>query len=72
MHIHIAPNDSLPLYQQIVNQVKYMISSGQLRPGDELPPIRSLSETLIVNANTVARAFTHVFARWPLVCLHLQ
>ena len=47
MHLHISPNDSTPLYQQIVNQVKYMISSGQLRPGDELPPIRTLSETII-------------------------
>ena len=57
MHIHISPNDGTPIYQQITNQVKYMISSGQLRPGDELPPIRTLSETLIVNANTVARAY---------------
>ena len=57
MQLHISPNDGTPIYQQITNQVKYMISSGQLRPGDELPPIRALSEMLIVNANTVARAY---------------
>lgn len=57
MHLHISPNDSTPIYQQIVNQVKYMVSSGQLQPGDILPPIRTLSGTLIVNANTVARAY---------------
>ena len=57
MNLHILPNDSTPIYQQIVNQVKYMISSGQLRPGDILPPIRTLSESIIVNANTVARAY---------------
>ena len=57
MQLHISANDGTPIYQQITNQVKYMISSGQLRPGDELPPIRALSETLSVNANTVARAY---------------
>jgi len=57
MNLHISPNDSTPLYQQIVDQVKYMISSGQLQPGDILPPIRTMSEMVIVNANTVARAY---------------
>ena len=57
MNLHISPNDSVPLYQQIVNQIKYMVSSGQLQPGDILPPIRTLSETIVVNANTVARAY---------------
>lgn len=57
MHIHISTNDGTPIYQQIASQVKYMIASGQLRKGDELPPIRTLSEMLIVNANTVARAY---------------
>ncbi len=37
MNLHISPNDSTPLYQQIINQVKYMISSGQLRPGAAAP-----------------------------------
>ena len=57
MNLHLSPNDGIPLYQQIANQVKYMISSGQLCPGDILPPIRRMSEMLIVNANTVARAY---------------
>ncbi|MBN4046876.1 GntR family transcriptional regulator [bacterium AH-315-P07] len=57
MNLHINPNDSVPIYKQIINQIKYMISSRQLRPGDELLPIRALSENLVVNANTVARAY---------------
>jgi GntR family transcriptional regulator len=57
MNLHISPNDSTPLYQQIINQIKYMIASGQLQPGDILPPIRAMAETLIVNVNTVARAY---------------
>lgn len=57
MQIHISPNDGLPIYLQIVNQVKYLVASGRLSTGDELPPIRVLAERLIINPNTVARAY---------------
>src|SRR5690606_16171135 len=55
--IHVSPADGLPVYQQIVNQIKYLASSGALRPGAELPPIRALAEQLLINPNTVARAY---------------
>ena len=57
MHIHISPNDGVPIYLQIVNQVKYLVASGRLAPGEELPPIRVLAEQLLINPNTVARAY---------------
>ena len=57
MQIHISPSDGLPIYLQIVNQVKYLVASGRLAPGEELPPIRTLAEQLVVNPNTVARAY---------------
>ncbi len=57
MQIHISTGDGVPIYQQIVNQVKYLVSSGRLSAGDELPPIRTLAEKLVVNPNTVARAY---------------
>lgn len=57
MQIQINTQDGVPIYLQIVNQVKYLVSAGRLNPGDELPPIRSLAEKLIVNPNTVARAY---------------
>ena len=57
MQIHISPTDGVPIYLQIVNQVKYLVSSGRLAAGEELPPIRTLAETLLVNPNTVARAY---------------
>ena len=56
MHLHIS-KDGVPVYQQIVNQVKYLVASGRLAPGEELPPIRTLAEQLVVNPNTVARAY---------------
>jgi GntR family transcriptional regulator len=47
----------VPIYLQIVNQVKYLVSAGRLSPEEELPPIRTLAEKLLVNPNTVARAY---------------
>jgi GntR family transcriptional regulator len=57
MQIHISTADGVPIYQQIVNQIKYLVSSGRLRAGEELPPIRTLAEKLVINPNTVARAY---------------
>jgi GntR family transcriptional regulator len=57
MHIRISANDGVPIYQQIVNQVKYLVAAGRLAPGEELPPIRALAERLMINPNTVARAY---------------
>jgi GntR family transcriptional regulator len=57
VQIHISPHDGVPIYLQIVNQVKYLVASGRLTPGEEMPPIRTLAESLMVNPNTVARAY---------------
>jgi GntR family transcriptional regulator len=57
MRIYITPGDGTPIYRQIMNQVKYLVSSGRLKPGDELPPIRTLAQQLVINPNTVARAY---------------
>jgi GntR family transcriptional regulator len=57
VQINITSDDGVPIYIQIVNQVKHLAASGRLTPGDELPPIRVLAEQLVVNPNTVARAY---------------
>ena len=57
MHLRVNPTDGVPIYQQIVNQVKYLVAAGRLLPGEELPPIRTLAERLAINPNTVARAY---------------
>ncbi len=57
MQIHITSNDGVPIYIQVVNQVKHLVASGRLAPGEEVPPIRVLAEQLTVNPNTVARAY---------------
>jgi GntR family transcriptional regulator len=57
VQIHISTNDGVAPYRQIVNQVKHLVASGRLGPGDELPAIRVLAEQLRINPNTVARAY---------------
>lgn len=57
MRIHISTSDGVAIYQQIMQQIKYLVASGSLSPGQELPPIRVLAEQLLVNPNTVARAY---------------
>src|SRR5215468_736821 len=53
------PNPSLgvPIYLQLMEQVKHAIETGALRPGEQLPGIRPLAEELIINPNTVAKAY---------------
>ena len=57
MQLHISTHDGVPVYLQVVNQVKYLVASGRLAPGEELPPIRTLAGQLVVNPNTIARAY---------------
>jgi GntR family transcriptional regulator len=57
VNLHISANDGVPIYLQIVHQVKYLVASGRLQAGEELPPIRVLAERLVINPNTVARAY---------------
>ena len=49
-----------PPYLQIVDQVKYQVASGAIRPGEALPSIRTLAETLRLNRNTVAKAYAEL------------
>src|SRR5438445_10143469 len=57
MQLHIATGDGVPIYLQIANQVKHLVASQRLSPGEEIPPIRVLAQQLLVNPNTVARAY---------------
>jgi GntR family transcriptional regulator len=70
MEIRLTNSDGVPVYRQIMNQVKYMIASGRLRPGQELPPIRTLAEQLVINHNTVVRAYAELEKDGAIVCRH--
>jgi GntR family transcriptional regulator len=57
MRIRISLQDGVPIYLQIASQIKYLVASGSLLPGDQLPSVRKLAEDLVINPNTVARAY---------------
>jgi GntR family transcriptional regulator len=62
MDITINVTDGVPIYRQIVNQVKYLVASGLLRPGEELPAIRTLALQLKVTPNTIVKAYDELEA----------
>ena len=51
------PASGVPIYLQLMEQVKHGVETGALRPGDQLPGIRPLAEELVINPNTVAKAY---------------
>ena len=60
MHLQINFKSGLPVYLQVVEQIKASAASGSLRPGEALPAIRILAEQLRINRNTVAKAYTEL------------
>ena len=56
--IQISSGSKEPIYAQIVAQVSRSVASGELSPGDRLPAVRTLAGELVVNPNTVARAYS--------------
>src|SRR5918996_4110530 len=51
------PSSGVPIYLQLMEQIKHGIETGALRPGEQLPGIRPLAEELVMNPNTVAKAY---------------
>src|SRR6266481_1837908 len=51
------PSSGVPIYLQLMEQVKHGIETGALRPGEQLPGMRPLAEELVINPNTVAKAY---------------
>ena len=55
--LDIDPASNVPVYEQIVDRLRYAIAAGAYAPGDLLPSVRELAVDLLVNPNTVARAY---------------
>lgn len=53
----VSPASDVPIFRQIMQQVQRAVATRSLHVGEQLPPVRALAETLIVNPNTVARAY---------------
>jgi GntR family transcriptional regulator len=57
MNLEIDFRSGIPIYLQVVERIKERIAGGRLKPGDQLPTVRSLALDLRVNFNTVARSY---------------
>jgi GntR family transcriptional regulator len=57
MLFDLKTTDDRPIYAQIADRVKFAVAAGVLRPGEMVPSVRELSKQLVVNPNTVARAY---------------
>jgi GntR family transcriptional regulator len=55
--LSIKYNSPTPIYEQLINEIERMVSIKELKPGDEMPSIRSLAAQLEISINTVARAY---------------
>jgi GntR family transcriptional regulator len=65
--IEISPGSGTPIYAQIVEQISQAIAKERLTPGEKLPPVRKLAEDLVINPNTVAKAFQQLEQRGLVV-----
>ena len=57
MIFRLNPSSGIPLYLQLMQQIRHGVESGALRAGERLPTIRSLAEALVINPNTVVRSY---------------
>ncbi len=58
MLIVVDPHSGVPVYRQLMDQIKFHISTGLLNPGDELPSTRTLSSELGINPMTISKAYS--------------
>jgi len=56
--LDINTSSGTPLYRQIVDQVRRLVSGGQLQPGDELPSVREVARRHAINPMTVSKAYS--------------
>lgn len=54
----INPSSGVPIYRQLMDQVKALVASGRLAPGDMLPSVRQLGQDLQINQMTVSKAYS--------------
>ena len=72
MELRIDPSSAVPIYAQVVEQIKSLIASRALRPGDDLPSIRELASELRINRNTAAKAYRQLETEGVLRTRHGQ
>jgi GntR family transcriptional regulator len=70
MLFRVNQSSGIPLYIQLMDQVKHSIEMGALRAGEQLPTIRKVAEDLVMNPNTVARAYRELESKGIIEVKH--
>ncbi|TWU32004.1 GntR family transcriptional regulator [Novipirellula artificiosorum] len=60
MQIRVIPGSSAAIYRQIADQIRRAVVAGELSVGDAVPSVRQLAKQLVVNPNTVAKAYAEL------------
>jgi GntR family transcriptional regulator len=60
LHLSITTGVATPIYQQIIEQVTLAVAKGDLQVGEQMPSVRNLAEELVINPNTLARAYAEL------------
>jgi GntR family transcriptional regulator len=60
MEFQVDPTTRVPIYRQLMDQIRLAVARGRLKPGSRLPSVRVLSRELVVNPNTIARVYTEL------------
>jgi GntR family transcriptional regulator len=68
--LRLNPSSGSPLYVQLVEHIKHSIESGAIRPGEQLPSVRRMAEDMVINPNTVVRAYRELEREGIVVLKH--
>lgn len=60
MFVRIESSSSVPIYRQIIDQIRYQVATGMLQPGDKVPSVRALAGELAVNQNTILKVYSEL------------
>ncbi|PKM83816.1 MAG: GntR family transcriptional regulator [Firmicutes bacterium HGW-Firmicutes-13] len=70
MRFYLLPGSGVPIYKQIIKQIKHAAAGGLLTPGEQLPSVRELSESLTINPNTVSKAYQELEREGVIKIIH--
>ena len=60
LHIQLDPSSGVPVYRQVMDQIRHYVAAGTLKPGDLLPSIRELAKALHINPATIVKAYSEL------------
>jgi GntR family transcriptional regulator len=70
LELRVTPAGNRPIYRQIIDQIRQTVATGELAVGDVLPSVRQLAEALVLNHNTVAKAYAELVREGVLESRH--